>query len=79
MPVNTGDTIVYQDLVNMVLNTVYSKCQNIDSIDASVPNELRNGYSRRISSLLVVGCSRMKTSIGRFIVFAPTSLNITTS
>lgn len=50
MPVNTGDTIVYQDLVNMVLNTVYSKCQNIDSIASSVPNELRNGYSRRISS-----------------------------
>lgn len=48
MSINSGSKITYQDLVNLVLNTIKSKCQNIDSISSNVPSQLRNGYSRTI-------------------------------
>lgn len=62
MAVNTGSNIVYQDLVNMVLNTICNRCQNIDSIKSSVPAQLKNGYSRTISSSTASATFRVNDS-----------------
>ena len=49
MAVAVGQIIVYQDLVNLVINTILSQCQNIDSWKSSVPAQLRGTYSRTIT------------------------------
>ena len=43
MTIEKNNPILYQDLINSVLNLIKSSCCNIDSINASVPQSLRNG------------------------------------
>ena len=53
--ISSGSIITYGDLVSNVLNAIYSKCQNIDSFASSVPDYLKNGYSKTVTGPTVAG------------------------
>ena len=57
MAVAVGQIIVYQDLVDLVINTILSVCQNVDSWDSSVPSQLRGNYSRTITGTVYTDVS----------------------
>ena len=50
MSLNTNSIITYADLLTYTLNTIKARCHNIDSWNASVPAQLKNGTSWTLSS-----------------------------
>ena len=50
MSLNTNSIITYADLLTYTLDTIKARCHNIDSWNASVPAQLKNGTSWTLSS-----------------------------
>ena len=69
MAITTGSVITYQDLVNLVLSTIKSRCQNIGNIN-SISGYLKSGASAsRTSSVTTTG-----TSDGKGTGFTPSTV-----
>lgn len=53
MAIEVGQIIVYDDLVDVVIETILSSAQNIDSWK-NVPDQFKAGYKRSVNSTLTV-------------------------
>lgn len=53
MAIEVGQVIVYDDLVDVVIETILSSAQNVDSWK-NVPDQMKAGYSRTVTGTMTV-------------------------